>query len=162
MSRSQPRNTALVAFLSFAVCWALLGLLAQQRGVIIPVHWVSAAGIVAIGVVVVWLGRGVKRLAEGERTTTTPLGAYRTLALARSCILGGALLAGYFGAQVAIAAQHWHAAFAPPHLWTAVASVVASVGVAVVGHIVEEWCRLPPDDDDDLAARESEEGFGPA
>lgn len=162
MNRTSPLTSALIALVSFALLWAGLSYLAEQHGIIVPVHWLSALGIAIITAVVLWQGRGVKRLKEGKTTDTTALGAFRTLALARSCIYGGAGLTGYFGAQMAVAGQTWHATFAAEHLWGALICALASVAAVVVGYIVEEWCRIPPDDDNQEGVSRREEGLGPA
>ena len=114
------------------------------------------AVLVLIAVLVVLVGVPVRRTVQGRRERPVdPFFAMRVLVLAKASSLTGALLAGFAAALVVYALTRAGVPVAPsfvPDLIT----VVAAIAVLVVGLIVEGWCRIPPEDREDLPSREVE------
>lgn len=117
-----------------------------DRGVIVPVSGYSWAAIAIIAVVVLALGRSVRRLTEGRATRLDLIRAARVAMLAKASALGGAMLTGYFVAQTLVGWTNITAPALRDHARAAGAAALACAALAVVGLIVETWCRLPPDD----------------
>jgi len=134
-----------------AVSYAGLSVLESRSGTVVPVPSLMWAGIGVIAVVVVLLGRSVRRLTEGKGTRMDALRAARVAMLAKASTLSGAAFAGYFGAQLLIAWTNLGAPALREHAVAAGAAALAGAVLAAAGVVVEHWCRLPPEDDPDPA-----------
>lgn len=111
-----------------------------------------------IGITLVF-GRRVLRWRNGKRDRPLdPVLATRTLVLAQACAYAGALSlgwhAGIFVDQLTLLTVR--SAIGP--LWGSVALMAGGIVMIMVGLVVENFCRLPPDDDDGTAARGHSEG----
>ncbi|WP_413452023.1 DUF3180 domain-containing protein [Georgenia phoenicis] len=130
-----------------AVAYAGLSVLETRSGTIVPVAEQTWLVLAVVAVVLVLLGRSVRRLTEGRTTRMDHLRAARVAMFAKACSLCGAAFTGWFGAQVAVAWTNISAPALREHaVWSGAAAVAALVllGVAL---LVEHWCRLPPEDD---------------
>lgn len=117
---------------------------------------VTTALIISVTLV---FGRRVLRWRNGKRDRALdPILATRTLVLAQACAYAGALSlgwhAGIFVDQVALLSVR--STTAP--LWGSVALMAGGTLMIMVGLIVEDFCRLPPDDDDGSGAPGHSEG----
>jgi hypothetical protein len=106
---------------------------------------VTTAAIIAITLV---FGRRVLRWRNGRRDRPLdPLLALRTLVLAQACAYAGALNLGWHAGilvdQVALASVR---STSLP-VWGSVALMAGGTVMIMVGLVVENFCRLPPDDD---------------
>ncbi|WP_043442838.1 DUF3180 domain-containing protein [Arthrobacter sp. L77] len=111
---------------------------------------VTTAVIIAITLV---FGRRVLRWRNGRRDRPLdPILATRTLVLAQACAYAGAVSlgwhAGIFVDQVALLSVR--STVAP--LWGSVALMAGGIVMIMVGLVVEDFCRLPSDDDDGTGA----------
>jgi hypothetical protein len=111
---------------------------------------------VIIGITLVF-GRRVLRWRNGRRDRPLdPILATRTLVLAQACAYAGALSlgwhAGIFVDQLTLLSVR--STTAP--LWGSVALMVGGIVMIMVGLVVENFCRLPPDDDGTGAPGHSE------
>ncbi|WP_247827691.1 DUF3180 domain-containing protein [Arthrobacter antioxidans] len=111
---------------------------------------VTTAAIIAITLV---FGRRVLRWRNGRRDRPLdPILATRTLVLAQACAYAGAVSlgwhAGIFVDQVALLSVR--STVAP--LWGSVALMAGGIVMIMVGLVVEDFCRLPSDDDDGTGA----------
>ncbi|GCE76580.1 DUF3180 domain-containing protein [Cellulomonas biazotea] len=143
--------TALVAALTWAVLDALM-----DRGAPPPqVPWLVAAVEVVIAGVVVAMGWAVRQFLQGKRPGLNPIRAARTAVLAKASCYTGALLAGWYGGQaLALVADQG----VPGNTGRAAAAAVAAGGavvLAVVGLVVERFCRVPPPDEGAVRRDES-------
>lgn len=121
----------------------------EARGLLpVPVPVITAAGPALLAVVLLLLGRGVRRLVNQERTSMTPLGAARVVLLAKASSLVGSVLVGYFGAHVLVALDNLSAPLPRDQAIAAGLALVACLALVGVALLVEWWCRVPPDDDD--------------
>lgn len=115
---------------------------------------VTTAAIIGITLV---FGRRVLRWRNGRRDRPLdPILATRTLVLAQACAYAGALSlgwhAGIFVDQLTLLSVR--STTAP--LWGSVALMVGGTVMIMVGLVVENFCRLPPDDDGTGAPGHSE------
>lgn len=134
-----------------AVAYAGLSVLESRSGTLVPVPSLMWAGIGVIAVVVLMLGRSVRRLTEGKVTRMDALRAARVAMLAKASALSGAAFSGYFGAQLLIGWTNLGAPALRDHAVAAGAAAFAGVVLVAAGLVVEHWCRLPPEDDPDPA-----------
>ena len=100
------------------------------------------------------MGWAVRQFLRGKRPQLDPIRAARTAVLAKASCYTGALLAGWYGGQVLALVSDLDV---PGNGSRAVAAGVATAGavvLAVVGLVVEWFCRVPPPEDGAEAARE--------
>ncbi|WP_454050898.1 DUF3180 domain-containing protein [Cellulomonas sp. Marseille-Q8402] len=152
MQRTRVRTLVLVLVAAAALGWLVVRLLAS-RGVVLPaVPWAMVAVLVLIAAVVLAMGWSVRQYLRGKHPTLDPMRAARTAVLAKASCYTGALLAGWYAAQVldvlgdlGIEAQRDRAVAAG-------LAVLGAVVLAVVGLVVEWFCRVPPPEDPEKAA----------
>lgn len=121
----------------------------DDRGYLpVPVPLVTFLGPSALAVVLLLLGRGVRRMVKQEATWMTPLGAARVVMLAKSCALVGAALVGYFAAQLLRTLNNLTAPLPREQAWASGLALVACLALVGVALLVEWWCRVPPEDED--------------
>ena len=119
-----------------------------------------------IAVVVLVAGLAVRRLRAHESTWMTPTGAATTAVAAQASAIVGALIGGVYAGELATAL------LAPPSpamsslAWSAGACLVSCLLWCGVGVLVEHWCAIDADDDDDHGGHGSEsslpDGSAPA
>lgn len=157
MSSLRFRWLALVGLVAGLAGW-LVNWLASHNGYGTPTLPLTSliTTAVIIGITLVF-GRRVLKWRNGERDRPLdPILATRTLVLAQACAYAGALNlgwhAGIFVDQVTLLSVR--STTAP--LWGSVALMAGGIVMIVVGLIVENFCRLPPDDDGSGAPGHSE------
>ncbi|WP_273652405.1 DUF3180 domain-containing protein [Cellulomonas fimi] len=127
-----------------AVTWIALDAL-SDRGTSTPsVPWLVAAVEVVIAGVVLSMGWAVRQFLRGKRPGLDPIRAARTAVLAKASCYTGALLAGWYGGQALSLVTDLSV---PGNGGRAAAAAVATGGavvLAVVGLVVERFCRVPP------------------
>ncbi len=157
MSSLRFRWLALVGLMAGLAGW-LVNWLASRNGYGTPTLPLTSliTTAVIIGITLVF-GRRVLKWRNGERDRPLdPILAARTLVLAQACAYAGALNlgwhAGIFVDQVTLLSVR--STTAP--LWGSVALMAGGIVMIMVGLVVENFCRLPPDDDGSGAAGHSE------
>jgi len=144
MQRTRPRTLALVAVAVALGGWLLLRAL-ESRGIIPPpVPWLVAAVELVISGVVLAMGWAVRQYLHGDRPTLDPIRAARTAVLAKASCLTGAMLAGWYGAQVLVVLGDLDLGPQRERAIGAGAATAGALVLAVAGVIVEGWCRVPP------------------
>lgn len=137
-----------VALGSGLACYLLLRALSDGGSPPLPVPDLTFLPVLAVAIAVLFLGRSVRRFTDGKRTAVDALRAARILLLAKACSYGGALLAGYFGAHVAVAFVNIGAPALRQHASAAAITTLACVVLVIAALVAEWWCRVPPEDDD--------------
>lgn len=142
------RLVALAAVVA-VVGWALLALLAPQgvRPGPVPVLADVVVLVLAAGTLVA--GLRVRSYLGGRRPGLDPVFAARTAVLAQAAALTGALLVGWYGAQVLVTLPDLDIAVFAARARAGGAAVVCALILAVVGVIVERWCRIDTPSDDE-------------
>ena len=106
--------------------------------------WLVVVVELLIAAVVFSMGWAVRQFLHGKRPTLDPIRAARTAVLAKASCYTGALLAGWYGGQVLALVSDLDV---PGNGGRAAAAGVAAAGavvLAVVGLVVEWFCRVPP------------------
>nr|BFF20151.1 hypothetical protein GCM10025730_36720 [Promicromonospora thailandica] len=141
------------------VGWLVLRAL-EGRGVYLPVvPWLVDVAIIALAGAIFWAGWAVRAYQKGKRPTLDGIRAARTLVLAKAAALTGALLGGWYLAQVLLVLGDLSIEPRRDRAVAAGIAVLCSVVLAVVGLVVEKFCELPPSDEDRAS---SDEGESPA
>lgn len=149
MRRTPLRRVLAVAALATAVAATVLRVVESRGGSLLPVPIVAWVVILLIAAVVGGLGWNVRQYVTGKRPELDMLMAARTVVLATASAYTGALLAGWYGAQVLVVLGDLDLAARREVAITAGVAAAAAVVLAVVGLVVERWCEIPPPDDDD-------------
>ncbi|MBL0888414.1 DUF3180 domain-containing protein [Myceligenerans indicum] len=126
------------------VGWPVLRAL-EANGVYLPtVPWLVDVAIVVLAAVVFRLGWTVRSYQKGDRPSLDGLRAARTLVLAKAAALTGALLGGWYLAQVLLVLPDLAIEPRRDKAVAAIVAVVCAVALSVVGLVVERFCQLPP------------------
>ncbi|RMI03739.1 DUF3180 domain-containing protein [Cellulomonas triticagri] len=151
MQRTRVRTLVLIAVLATGLGWLVVRLVGSRGHTLPQVPWAMVAVLVLIAAVVLGMGWSVRQYLRGKHPSLDPLRAARTAVLAKASCYTGALLAGWYVAQVldvlgdlGIEAQASRAA-------SAGLAVLGSVVLLVVGLVVEWFCRIPPQDPEERA-----------
>jgi len=149
MGRTRISTLALIAGGVLVVGWGGLALLSRRGTYLAPVPWAVTILLLILAAVVLWAARAVRAYLRGDRPNLDPLRAARTAALAKAAAVAGALLVGWYGAQVLLALQE--IAFEPQQdrALAAGAACAAAVVLTAAGLVGEGHCRLPPPDEGD-------------
>lgn len=148
ISSLRPGWLVLVFVIAGAAGW-LMAFIAAEKGWVTPVLGTTAVLTLAgAGVLLLVLGLRIRSdRAKPIAQRINPIAAVRTLVLAQATAYAGTLLAG------------WHAGVLTERIpITGVDNpavvqglIQGGVGLAVlvIGLVVEAWCRVPPDDEED-------------
>ena len=142
-------QTLVVLAVVVGVLAALLTTWVDRQGPGMPhVPWLVVVVEVLIAGVVFSMGWAVRQFLRGKRPGLDPIRAARTAVLAKAACYTGALLTGWYGGQVA---AHLLDTAIPGNAARAGSAAIAAGGavlLAVVGLVVEWFCRVPPQDDE--------------
>lgn len=129
---------------------ALLGWIAQValtgNGYTSPVlQWPSLVTMVAGMAITFGFGMRVRRYTQGKlKSRLDPLQAARTLVLAQATAYAGALIAGWHAGILLDLLRG--AGLGNQVVISSLVMIVASLVMVIVGWVVEQFCKLPPDD----------------
>lgn len=151
MQRTRWPNLVLVAVVVGVVSYAMLTALVSRGMGPVPVPGTTWVGLAVVAVVLLLLGRAVRRFLEGRPTRMDALRAARVAVLAKAASLSGAALGGYFAAQVLSSLTNLGARMLQSQALSAGAATLACLVLVVVALVVESWCEVPPDDDGEAA-----------
>lgn len=145
MTGIRPLWLLLILLVTGGLGW-VAALVAAGAGVVAPVL-VRSSGITLGAVAVLVLLLGVRVQRDKKRPLAArmnPLVATRTLALAQAGAYAGSLIAGWHGGVLV----HLTAAtgFGTATVNDALLMVIGGLVLVIVGYIVEQFCRVPPDD----------------
>lgn len=150
MTPMRLRHLAGIAVVVGVVAWSGLRLLESRGGLPLPLPWTATAGMLVIAVAVLVAGWPVRRWTRGDRTRRLDaLRAARTLVLARASAYSGSALVGFYAAQALLVVPDLAVEARRERLWMALLSTSGAAVMVAAGLVVERWCRLPRDDDDD-------------
>jgi hypothetical protein len=152
MRRTPLPRVLAVAAVTAAVAAAVLRGVESRGGSLLPVPVLAWLVILAIAVVVGALGWNVRQYSVGKRPRIDLLLAARTMVLATASVYTGALLTGWYAAQVLVTFGDWDVSARRDVAVTAGVAVLAAVVLVVVGLVVERWCEVSPPDDDEGGA----------
>ncbi|OLT48110.1 DUF3180 domain-containing protein [Cellulosimicrobium sp. CUA-896] len=163
MRRTPVRNLLLVAVVTAVAGWLVVRALEGTGTYLPPVSWVVDVAIVALALAVLWAGWTVRAYQKGRRPGLDAIRAARTFVLAKAAALTGALLAGWYGAQVLVTLPDLAIEPRRERAVAAGVAVACAVVLAVAGLVAERFCQLPPrdgNDERDGATREDPETPG--
>lgn len=149
MRRTPVRRVVTVAVVATAVAAAILRVVESRGGTLLAVPVVAWVVVLAIAGAVGALGWNVRQYTSGRRPELDMLVAARTVVLATASAYTGALLTGWYAAQVLVVLGDLDIPGRRDVAVTAGIATGAAVVLVVVGLVVERWCEVPPPDDDE-------------
>lgn len=147
MQRTHARTLLLVSAVTAALGWLVLRLLASRGLELPPVPWPMVAVLLLIAAVVLGMGWSVRQYLRGRHPTLDPVRAARTAVLAKASCYTGALLSGWYAAQVLVVLADLDIEAQRDRATSAGLAVLGAVVLAVTGLVVEWFCRIPPPSD---------------
>ncbi|MGV8968500.1 MAG: DUF3180 domain-containing protein [Cellulomonas sp.] len=147
MQATRWTNLVLVALVTGLLSWLVLRTLDGQGVTLPPVPWLVVVVLVVISSIVFRMGWAVRQFLRGKRPNLDPVRAARTAVLAKASAYTGSLLIGWYAAQVLLVLGDLDIASRRARAISAAVAVAGSVLLAVVGLIVERFCRIPPPSD---------------
>lgn len=158
MHRTRVGTLALVMGASGALGWTIAWAL-ERRGTYLPaVPWTVDAAILVLAGIVLWAGLAVRSYQRGGRPGLDGLRAARTVVLAKAAALTGALLTGWYVAQVLLLVGDWSIEARRDKAVAALVAAMVAILLMAVGLVVERWCQIPPPDPTDPEGRVSPPG----
>ncbi len=151
----RPTRTPRLLLVAAAIAvlgWLGLRLWVSNGRELPTLPWTAPAVMLLLAGTVLALGWPVRRWTTGERDRPLdPLRAARTVVLAKASQYSGAILSGWYAAQVLALLPTADVAVRRALLVRALLSLLSAVVVWGVGWLVERWCRVDLTDDDDHA-----------
>ena len=148
------------------VTWVVSDLSLRHCGWVPSLTPWGAVVALVIAVVVLVAGLAVRRLRARESTWMTPTGAATTAVAAQASAIVGALIGGVYAGELATALLTPPSPAMSSLAWSAGACLVSCLLWCGVGVLVEHWCAIDADDDDDHGGHGSEsslpDGSAPA
>jgi len=144
MQSTRWQTLLLVSVVVAVGTWMVLHTLAGRGGLPPTVPWLVVVVELVIAGAVFALGWQVRQYLHGKRPNLEALRAARTVVLAKASCYTGALLAGWYGGHVLELVSNLSE---PGNSGRAVGAAIAAAGgivLAVVGLVVERFCRIPP------------------
>lgn len=149
LRRTPWTRLVLIAVVAAAVVLAVLRM-AESRGVtVLPAPVISVLVLLGIAAVVLAAGWNVRQYRAGRRPGLDPLVAARTVVLATASAYTGSLLAGWYAAHVVLVAGDLAIEARRDVAVAGGVALLAAVVLVVAGLVVERWCEIRADDDED-------------
>ncbi|MBD7917345.1 DUF3180 domain-containing protein [Cellulomonas sp. Sa3CUA2] len=152
MSATRVRTLVLLAVGVAAVTWWAMRMIVGRGAATPPdVPWLVVVVELVIAGVVLSMGWAVRQYQRGKRPLLDPVRAARTAVLAKASCYTGALLTGWYGGQALSLLTDADVPGSTTRAAAAGLAVLGAVALAVVGLVVEHWCRIPPPDAEEPA-----------
>ncbi len=152
MQRTRLRTLLLLAVGTAAVGWLVLRVLARRGHDVPAVPWPMVAVLVLLALVVFVMGWQVRQYLRGNNPALDPVRAARTAVLAKAACYAGALLTGWYAAQVLLVIDMLQIEAQRARAGAAALAALGAVVLVVAGLLAEWFCRIPPPDDDSSEA----------
>lgn len=144
----RPITLVLAALATTVVAWLLMRL-AFADSVVPNPGWVAIAVMLFLGGGLLGAGWQVRKVRDrAAGAYLSPLRATRTLVLAQAGALTGAVLVGWYAANVLLLVPNIDVDSQRGRIWVFVAHALVALLLCAAGMVVQHWCRVRPCDDD--------------
>ena len=139
-----------------------LQIVATTRGYPVPVlHWTSLVTMGAAALFTLVMGIRIKAFTSGRtKKRVHPIAAARTLVLAQASVYAGSTIAGWHGGI--LLGLLTAAGMGSEAVKSSLVMIGGALAMVIVGWVVEQFCKLPPEDPSDPAGKtkgKDEEGY---
>jgi len=144
MAATRWTTLVAVALVLAILTWLGMRTLVQHGGTAPETSWLALGVELLIAAVVFTLGWAVRQYQRGKRPDLDPVRAARTAMLAKAAAYTGALLLGWYGG---LGLYLVNDLVVPGNGRRALMAGLAAGGavvLAVIGLVVERFCRVPP------------------
>ncbi|HZY01797.1 MAG TPA: DUF3180 domain-containing protein [Dermatophilaceae bacterium] len=143
------RLVLLVGLVATAFAYLVLRIWTEQGGALPPAPWGALIVLVFMACGVFFAGLPVRRFLRGQaRKPLNPIRAMRTVVLAQASALTGALVTGWYLAQILLLLPDFDIASVRSLVWRLAALAAAGVLMVVAGLVTQAMCRVSKDHDD--------------
>jgi hypothetical protein len=140
------RLVFLVGLVATALGYLVLRVWTDQGGALPPAPWGALILLVFMACGVVFAGLPVRRFLRGRaKKTLNPIRAMRTVVLAQASALTGALVTGWYLAQMLVVLPDFDIASVRSLAWRLAALAAGGVLMVVAGLVVQAMCRVDKD-----------------
>jgi hypothetical protein len=161
------RPTKIAALAALAAISTVLSLLLQRMlrasgWTMPPVPWTAAVGLLLVACLVYSAALPVRRMLSGgvNARPVEPLRAARTAVLAKATAYAGAVVTGWYLAQVLLLVPDLEIDTRQAQAVRAGVTALAALAACVAGLLAERMCRLPPEDPDKPGGLSQTDGAG--
>jgi hypothetical protein len=143
------RLLMLVGLVVTAFGYLVLRIWTARGGALPPAPWGALIVLVFMACGVFFAGLPVRRFLRGQaRKPLNPIRAMRTVVLAQACALTGALVTGWYLAQILVLLPDIDIASVRSLVWRLAALAAGGVLMVVAGLMVQRMCRVDKDRSD--------------
>lgn len=151
------RTIALACLVGAAVGWGSFFAL-DRLSLPLPIPpLIAAGGIALVALIVGWQAFVTYRTVHRRHLLVQPTTGVALLALGKTALIAGAALAGGYAGIAIHALPNADAELPRERVIGAVASFVASIGLAIAGRLLERACEIPEPPPDDQSATPGED-----
>ena len=115
----------------------------------VTVPLLLAGVLLALAALVLVFGLRVRRDVR-DQTLDDPVGASRVLVLGQAAAITAAIHVGYLLAQLGLALPRWDAPEPRAQVLRVLTCLVAAGALGAAGMLTQHFCRVPPDDEDEV------------
>ncbi|WGW10996.1 DUF3180 domain-containing protein [Saxibacter everestensis] len=149
MQATKFRNLLLGALVGAVIGFVVFRILEAAGSQLPGLPVVAIVGMVVLGLALLVFGWPVRRWTSGDRDKPLdPLRAARTLVMAKAASGAGSLIAGWYAGSTAYLLFAVGTAARREQGLQMLIAVLAAVFLVTTGLVVERFCQLPPDDND--------------
>lgn len=153
MIRQRVAQSLIVMVVVAFIGWGVQHLMAALGTPRLALPWSIPIVLVVLAIVVVILSLPIRAQMKGKRKARVdPFHALRVLALARACIITGAVCMG-LGLGTALYLYLLPAGQGGGETSSAFGTLVGGAIAVTGGIIAEQFCKLPPEDDEGTKAK---------
>jgi hypothetical protein len=140
------RAVLVIGLVATALGYLVLRIWTQQGGALPPAPWGALVVLVFMACGVFFAGLPVRRFLRGRsKKTLNPIRAMRTVVLAQASALTGALVAGWYVAQILVVLPDFDIASVRSFAWRLAALSAGGILMVVAGFLVQAMCRVDKD-----------------
>jgi hypothetical protein len=151
------RLLVLLGLVVTTISYLLLRIWTAQGGALPLAAWGGLVVLMFMACGVLSAGLPVRRFLRGQsRKPLNPMRAMRTVVLAQAAALTGAVVSGWYVAQILILLPDLDVASRRSLAFRCAALAAGGVLMAVAGMVVQAWCRVDRDPRDPSSDRDSD------
>lgn len=143
------RAALIGAGVALVLSYMLLRFLADGGHALPQQSWMTLAVLGVVGAAVLSLAWSIRSYVKGDtREPPSPQLGRGVLVAARSCAIAGAVIAGFYAAEVLVRLPNAEIPSQQSAMWLGLTLTLGSALLSAAGYVAQSWCRIPPEDED--------------